>query len=138
MRICKHLTLLLLALPVFGADLAQEIPVIRKAAERNGMKFGSDDWFLLLAIRQAENGRAGRQFGILNKKAYNLDLQAAWCACTIRNQHRRSGIKEVNEKYLLSLQKRYCPENASNDPTGLNSNWLRNVTYWFKKLKGVK
>jgi hypothetical protein len=136
--ICKYLTIILLALPVLGANLPKEIPVIRAAAERNGIKYGSDDWFLLLAIRKSENGKPGREFGILNSKAYNLDLQAAWCACTIRNQHKRSGIKEVNDKYIASLAARYCPVGAVNDPKGLNKNWIRNVTYWYKLLKGVK
>jgi hypothetical protein len=131
MLICKMFTIFLLISP----NLESEIPIIKKSAERNGIQYKSDDWYLLLAIRMAENGRPGREFGILNSKAYNLDLQAARCAYTIRNQHIRSGIKEVNEKYLLSLQKRYCPENASNDPQGLNKNWLKNVTYHFNKLK---
>jgi hypothetical protein len=135
MKICKHLTLLLLTLPALGADLPKEIPVIRAAAERNGIKFGSDDWFLLLAIRRAENGKPGREFGILSKTARTLDAQAANCACTIRNQHRRSGLAKVDDKYIQSLAGRYCPVGCDND-NGTNRFWIKNVTYYYKLLKG--
>jgi hypothetical protein len=130
------LLILLFGSQVFAADLQKEIPTIRKAAERNGIRFGSDDWFLLLAIRQAENGGAAKQFGILSKTALTLDAQAANAACTIIKQHRRSGLAKVDDAYIRSLAARYCPLQANNDPQGLNKNWIRNVSYYYKKLKG--
>jgi hypothetical protein len=123
---------------VFAADLQKEIPTIKKAAERNGIKFGSDDWFLLLAIRQAENGGPGRELGILSKTARTLDAQAANAACTIIKQHRRSGCKDVTPEYIAGLAARYCPVGARNDPAGTNKNWFKNVSYWYKKLQEQK
>ena len=66
-----------------------ELQTIRAAAERNGLVYGSEDWFILLAIRKAENGPRGREFGILHPKCERimkerpndtLDIQAGWCA----------------------------------------------------------
>ena len=131
----KLTTLLLLANVVIGANLTDEAPVIRIAAERNGIKYKSEDWYLLLAIRQAENGRTpGREFGIMNPKANNLDKQAGWCAATIMNHHKRFGSDKVTPEFIVSLGKRYCPINCDND-NGTNKHWVKNVSYWFGRLK---
>ena len=126
--------LLLLSNVVAGANLKRETPVIRIAAERNGISYKSDDWYLLCAIRMAENGREGLEFGIMDKRADNLDKQAGWASATIINQHKRSGIKAVNAKFIDSLGNRYCPVGCDND-NGTNKFWKKNVTYWFKELR---
>jgi len=128
--------------------LTAEMPTIKKAAERNGCC--DDDFLLLLAIRKAENGRAGREFGVMHHKALDTDLdtQAGWAAATIV-KNRKRWDKEVRtagnggpkpEKddasvpgFIEYLGDRYCP--ASCDPEG-NRNWKRNVRYWFEKFKG--
>lgn len=119
------------------ASSKQAAPII-KAAERNGIKYLSDDWFLLMAIRKAENGGKGREWGIMNPKANTEELQAAWCAATIMKNHKRYGNGAVTEDYISFLGSRYCPVGADNDPKGLNKNWIKNVTYWFHKLRGEK
>jgi hypothetical protein len=106
-----------------------EESVIRKAAIRNGC-FG-DDYLILLAIRKAENGRPGREFGIMNTKANNLDRQAGWCAATIMAHHKRQPTL-TGKAFIDSLADRYCP--AACDPIG-NVNWKKNVWFWFKKHK---
>lgn len=112
-------------------NLKSEIPTIRKAAERNGIKYGSDDWYLLLAIRKAENGRSGREFGIKDPRAWdtNLDIQAGWAAATIIKNHQRFGNDSVSDKFICFLQKRYCPDNEGGQA------WLKNVCFFFKKFK---
>ena len=113
-----------------------EIPTIRIAAERNGIVFDSDDWFLLLAIRLQENGRDGLQFGIMNSKAYNLDTQAGWAAATIiKNRARWIERGRPCYDFIEFLANRYCP--AEDDPEG-NINWKQNVRYWFEKLPAKK
>lgn len=37
---------------------------------------------------------------------------------------------------IEAIQKRYCPVGAANDPTGLNSNWLRNVRAAYESMGG--
>ncbi len=130
-------TLLLLAQVVIGANLTDEAPIIRTAAERNGIRYKSDDWYLLLAIRLSENGRQGREFGIMNPKANNLDKQAGWASATIMNHHKRFGSAKVTPEFIHSLGKRYCPVGADNDPKGLNKNWIKNVTFNYRRLKNV-
>jgi len=112
-----------------------EIPIIRIAAERNGIAYGSDDWYILLAIRFAENGCDGLQFGIMNPKAYNLDLQAAWCAATIVKNRARWAESDKSKTFIEFLANRYCP--AECDKEG-NHNWKHNVGYWFERLHREK
>jgi hypothetical protein len=115
-------------------SLKAELPTIRKAAERNGIHHDSNDWYLLLAIRKAENGRAGCEFGIKDPRAWetNLDIQAGWASATINGQHKRYGSDEVTTAFIDSLANRYCP--VSCDPDG-NKNWKRNVNFWFEKFR---
>lgn len=98
---------------------------------------------ILAAVRHAENGRAGREYGVLHPKALGKSyrVQAGWSAATIQKQWDRylaaGGDAKDPEAYLVSLRNRYCPIGADNDPTGLNSHWLKNVRAWRAKiLKG--
>lgn len=112
-----------------------DLNIIRTAARTNGIKYGSDDWYLLLAIKKAENGRRGCEFGIKHPKAWDTDLrtQAGWCSATIMKHHERYGSLKVNPEFIDSLGDRYCP--ASDDATG-NENWKTNVKFWFNKYRG--
>ena len=88
---------------------------------------------IFLAIRVSENGAAGREWGILRAEANTFRRQAGWAAATVNlNYDRWSRSKEG--PFLQSLQRRYCPVGAENDPTGLNSNWLKNVTAWSEQF----
>lgn len=126
--------ILILAALCNAADMAKELPVIRRAAERNGVSYGSPDFYLLLAIRLSEQGGPGFEFGVKAVKGTCLDVQAGWAAATIKKQHIRSGIKDVTPEFIKSLGKRYCPPKAHS----LNKNWEFNVNYWFKKLQESK
>jgi len=134
----KLIIILLLQIAVMGANLKDETPIIRKSAERNGIKYQSDDWYLLIAIRKAENGRSGLEWGIMDKRANTLNKQAGWASATIMNHHKRTGIKEVNKAFIRSLSKRYCPSEGislTNDERRLNIYWYNNVNYWYDKLR---
>ena len=37
---------------------------------------------------------------------------------------------------IVAIQQRWAPNGATNDPTGLNSNWVRNVSTYFGELGG--
>lgn len=117
---------------IFG----DEIQVISDAARRNNC--GGDLYYVLLAIRRAENGAAGREFGVLAPKAKdtNLDTQAGWAAATIVKNHKRWEEAGKPGDFIPFLAKVYCPVGASNDPSGLNVNWVKNVTSWYQQLRG--
>jgi len=110
-----------------------EYLTIRAAAERNNC----DDLVILLAIRKAENGATGKEFGIKGK-AWGTDLstQAGWAACTVRNHRIRHREHDCGLDFIACLSRRYCPVGAANDPDNLNKNWARNVRFWVKKLGG--
>lgn len=117
---------------LWAKEFGTELPIIRQAAERNDCK--GDLFPLLLAIRKSENGSA-HQFGILNPKAKGLESQAAWSAATIVKNHERWKAAGSKGSFITYLGGIYCPVGASNDPTGLNANWIKNVTAWYNKLK---
>ena len=81
------------------------------------------------AIYKAEGGAKTRHpYGILAHYKHTTPRQA--CLNTIAHARR-----DWNGKgdFLLFLQRRYCPIGASNDPKGLNKNWLKNVKYYLTK-----
>ena len=83
---------------------------------------------LLFAIREVENGRQGREFGVLKPEAMrfendpdpmkSLEIQAKWAAGTI-DKHFDGDMKKFAD--------RWAPIGAKNDPTNLNKNWLPNI-----------
>lgn len=89
---------------------------------------------VLVAVRYAENGRPGREYGVLHPKALGKSYrtQCGWSAATIQKQFDRyvkaGGDPKDVAAYLVSLRNRYCPIGADNDPLGLNSHWLKNVS----------
>lgn len=114
-----------------------ELHTITEAAKANNC---TDDalFTILLAIRKAENGRKGIEFGVLHPRATHqansLRVQAGWCAATISKTYKRWQAANSNLDFITFLGNRYCPLEAANDPTGLNHNWIRNVRHWTYKL----
>ncbi|MEK6884865.1 MAG: hypothetical protein AABY22_34860 [Nanoarchaeota archaeon] len=114
-------------------------------------RVGADEK-LMLSIRESENGRAGRQFGVMPDSRYNRDRgytnengefieypddgelskQAANAAWSIRRNRERYNALSEREKaeyedFIDFMRRRYAPEKADNDPNNLNENWKRNV-----------
>lgn len=120
-----------------AVQFGDEYPTIVHAAERNGCQ--GDDFYILLAIRKSENGRAGREFGILHPKAKdtNLDTQAGWCAATIVKTRKQWVDAGQPGDFISFLGKKYCPVGAENDPTGLNQHWIKNVSHHYRQLKAI-
>ncbi len=48
----------------------------------------------------------------------------------------KAGYLDEGKVTLAQIQAKYCPVGAANDPTGLNSNWLRNTTAIYAELGG--
>jgi len=95
---------------------------------------------IVAAIRHAENGRAGREYGVLHPKALGKSYrtQAGWCAATVQKHYDRWVKAGKKGDFLESLARRYCPVGADNDPNGLNKHWLKNVTAWTRKIEESK
>ncbi len=121
--------------------------IIGYTAERVGV-----DVDLLKAIRKAENGVNGLEFGIIPTLAYESDngiiengrfrtyknifeKQCSWCAWTIKKNLERYESSGEEEDFISFLAERYCPIGAENDPRGLNKNWEKNVRYFYEKFK---
>lgn len=127
----------------------EELETIVFHANRYGV-----DPAILLAIREAENGRDGLQFGIINTESYNADRgytignefhpypnelhhQSAQAVVTVRNnQQRWEQLAPVQRQaydndFFNFLGSRYAPIGADNDPDDLNQNWSANVRAGF-------
>lgn len=109
---------------------AGELATIADAAVRNRC-FG-DNFLILLAIRKAENGGQGFEFGVVKAKGTDLDTQAGEAAVSIIKNRRRFGVSTgENCDFIDFMAGRYVPPSV--DPVG-HENWKRNVKFWFEKL----
>ena len=141
-----------LAHDAFHAGLSKkfgdEYSTILTAAKRNGINDNDHDKLAMLyAIRKTENGRHGRQFGVLHPRAYekpgetetqSLDRQAGWASSILNKRHAEWNKMKSQEQKKFSgfhhyLQSKYSPVGAENDPTGLNNNWLKNFTHHYNE-----
>lgn len=125
----------------YDVNLMAELPVIYQAALRN--RCNEVDFYILLAIRKAENGRPGREFGILAPKAQalikkhperSLDIQAGWAAATIVKNRMRWNRAGQPGNFITFLADRYCPKET--DLEG-NKNWKRNVQWFYNRLRNI-
>jgi hypothetical protein len=109
---------------------------IKKAAARNNCK--GVLFMVLCAIYKAENGPKGTEFGIMHPKAKdtNLDTQAGWAAATVvKSNERWKKAGRPGKLFLPYLASSYAPVSKTYDPNGLNKNWLKNVTFWYKAYR---
>lgn len=100
---------------------------------------------LMGAIRKAENGGPGREFGVVSIFAPDLDSQARAAAQTIANNVTRfqnqTGLVaygddgRYSDAFIEFLGSRYAPIGASNDPTNLNQYWVSNVESYYRRLE---
>lgn len=99
---------------------------------------------IVAAIRHAENGKAGREYGVLGdgvrrdmkRKGDTYRPQAGWCAATVQKNYDRWMKAGRPGDFTTFLGKRYCPVGADNDPDKLNKHWIHNVRHWTKKING--
>lgn len=115
-----------------------DLPVILSIARKYFPpveKYPVNPYALLLAIREAERGRPGFEFGVVAAKNTDLATQTEWaCSIILKNLKR---FRESGERDFISfLGKRYAPLGAENDPQGLNRFWVDNVRYFYKQYAG--
>ena len=84
------------------------------------------------AIYRAENSKT-HPYGILAHYKHTTPRQA--CINTIKNAIRRYEKTNKRSDFITFLSLTYCPIGAMNDPRGLNKNWVKNVRYYYTKLK---
>ena len=90
---------------------------------------------IVAAIRYAENGRKGREYGILHKRVGpTYRSQAGWCAATVQKNYDRWEKAGAKGEFVVYLGNRYCPVGAKNDPNGLNRHWIKNVKKFKKRF----
>lgn len=118
-----------LAQPEVNEDI-----IINQVADEYNLQ--GDARKLLGSIRKVEQGRQGREFGVLEPEAMRFEngdpvqsfiTQARWAAGTIKKRFTGD---------LESFANRWAPTvGATNDPTGLNKNWLKNIKSFMNKEK---
>ena len=87
------------------------------------------------AIYKAEGGiKATYAYGIRSVKYQSLEEARQICLRTIRNHMNRHREHNCRLEFLECLSQRYAPtKGATNDPKGLNRNWLSNIRYFLRK-----
>jgi hypothetical protein len=99
----------------------------------------SVDAIFLAAIRLAEMGGPGREFGVLSVPAPTYGDQCDVAARSIRNSMDRyetdtgkwpidGRTGRLTPEWIRFFAARWAPIGVANDPTGLNQNWLRNAS----------
>ena len=111
---------------------AAEQVLIRDAASRAAV-----DPRFLGALRRAENGGPGREFGVLSVPAPTYEDQVRLAAASIRRNVERfeatgrvavdPATGRYSEEFIRFISNRYAPVEAANDPTGLNQQHARNL-----------
>lgn len=113
---------------------------------------------MLMALRSAEDGGRGVEYGIFpkgaDKKRYEKDQgyfwkdqffkyeserekQLSWAAWTIKkNWERFAENPEGHENFISYFASKYAPIGAKNDPKGLNRHWERNFRIFYNEFKG--
>jgi hypothetical protein len=109
-----------------------EKELIRDAASRAAV-----DPRFLGALRRAENGGPGREFGVLSVSAPTYEDQVRVAAASIRRNVERfeaTGRAAIDpatgrytEDFIRFFSNRYAPVGAANDPSGLNQHHARNL-----------
>ena len=120
---------------------SEETATIAREANRTGI-----DPALLVALRRTENGRPGREFGVLSVAADSREAQTRVAANTVRNTiarfERDGGVAvdpatgRYSEAFLRFLSSRYAPLGAANDPAGLNRHHAANLIALYRKVPG--
>jgi|WetSurSiteA1Bulk_404760.scaffolds.fasta_scaffold04773_2 hypothetical protein len=121
----------------------EEAELITQAAS----EYGIDPRFIG-AIRKAENGKPGKEFGVLLAGVNTYKSQLDVTCKTIRTLlltytvnpfvagKCALGFRRLvySPQFIAKFASRWAPIGAKNDPQNLNSNWVRNVTVWYSEF----
>ena len=94
---------------------------------------------IVAAIRYAENGGKGKEYGILHPRVKpTYRSQAGWCAATVQKNYDLWTNAGKPGRFIVYLGKKYCPVGADNDPDNLNRHWIKNVTHFTQQFSKEK
>jgi hypothetical protein len=119
---------------------AEERRIIDRTAEGAGI-----DPAFLQALRRAENGGPGREFGVLSVPAPTYQEQARVAAESIRRNVERFAERggqavdptgRYTPDFIAFFSSRYAPVGAANDPRGLNRHHARNLLRLYTEAVG--
>lgn len=102
-----------------------EIVDLVDACKKNGC-WSKERLALVMAIRKAENGSAGFEYGCVNKRGMTYRDQAGACCATVNNFMIKRGYKSVSLTRIKALACKYSPNDVET--------WYPNVSYWYKKF----
>lgn len=90
---------------------------------------------LASAIKAAENSKS-HPYGIMRPYCGpNSEAQCRkGCIQTIQKRLRlfqSEDLPQNDKSFIEYLSRSYAPLNAKNDPSGLNKNWVRNVSWFY-------
>jgi hypothetical protein len=97
----------------------KELYIIGQISQK--YKLTQDQRLLLCAIRKHENGRPGREFGVLSKAAQKY--ADGYVSFIIQGEAAAQIILDSYSGDLVSFSNRYAPVGAENDPDNLNRFW---------------
>ncbi len=99
----------------------------------------------IYSVRLCEQGRKGREFGVLAQGAIDTDLrtQAEWTMSTLIKDTKRwhtdtlaNGKKKSDYPgFIFYFADKWAPSGADNDPNNLNKYWLPNVQKFYSLFK---
>lgn len=99
----------------------------------------------LFALRIVENGRPGREFGVLSVPAPRYEDQVLVAARSFRHAEDRYEVEtgkearddngRYTEPFLRHFSARWAPIGAENDPDNLNSNHANNLVAAYNQLR---
>ena len=123
-------------------DIDKEKPLIQEQSTLHNV-----DWRFVLAIRQQENGGPGIEFGVFDgvSNDYNSQLIETcktvahrfvqYCASFFNGMYLGAGrVVVYSDQFIEFFGRIWAPPGAPNDPQGLNSNWVPNVTKFYHAL----
>lgn len=86
---------------------------------------------IVAAIRHAENGGPGREYGILHPRVQpTYRSQAGWCAASVQKSWDRWKLAGAKGCFITYMGARYCPPDAH----PLNRHWVGNVKRWRARI----
>lgn len=84
-------------------------------------------------VESIHKAEGNDNYGILSISCQSKEECRKICSNTVRNNYKRWKKSGKVITFMQFLGKRYCPVGASNDPAGLNGNWIANVRHFLIK-----